>query len=790
MANSVLLPSLQQKFGTKEQLEKQMRDRERIRLQQSTKKWSRKEENEFLRVLTCYGIDLMANTNSTIPNWTKFKAMARLEKKSDDSLSDYYKVFIAMCKRQAGVKLLDDEKGLESIIDDISEDHARLILDRLELLSKLREVTKSSKLEDRLRLCKNNNDTPDWWEPGKHDLELIRAILKHGLHKSEESIMNDPAFSFRDNCAEYETSIKAFNLNAMLKMEEELLKMRAAEEEVQMKKQEEEEQEAKRDVAMTEAEGDKEEEEVTEKENAEVVKSESPEPEEEMEVAKDVEAEEVKDTEDAEKTEECEKEEEKSVEVTEEKPEEEVADKPTSPAKEDEKEEDDSAEIEKPEEATEDSEEPKETPPEDEVKSPVPEESVVEKETEKQVEGETPIAVAEEAKEEETPVETAEKDEKMECDEAEPKLSTEGDEEEEKESKEVEVEKSEEVVQPAEKEVSMEAPTSPKAAAEEIAKDDEEQGESKPVEKETETPEPTETDEEKPSEETPVEDVSVEKMETDAEEKKDEPEPVLESTPEKESEVAPMDSEPEKESRAKTPTSTETEVAAPVEEPLPTVVLPKIDLMSDLKMVEEDCKKRAAELKARFPDLEVIQPPSKAVSGDDVKPTLPKLEEKQMLIRWFRDFALEKRVSHIVYCVEKNDWPVGKSYSAYTGCQGMDLDVPLFETIKRIPVAESSSGVNQDIITINTDQGLSKQLGNTLLQSLQTALGGVGGAGAGGMSQQQLQMGQSGMGSGGGGAGNSKTGTGRGRKRHIAIDVETERAKLHALLNNTQSNRE
>lgn len=123
-------------------------------------------------------------------------------------MSDYYKVFIAMCKRQAGVKLLDEEKGLEGIIDDISEDHAKLVLDRLELLSKLREINKNSRLDDRLQLCNKNLDTPDWWEAGKHDKELIKAVLKHGLYQSEHYIMNDSEFCFRDMETVYKMALE------------------------------------------------------------------------------------------------------------------------------------------------------------------------------------------------------------------------------------------------------------------------------------------------------------------------------------------------------------------------------------------------------------------------------------------------------------------------------------------------------------------------------------------------------------------------------------------------------
>lgn len=48
-----------------------MRERERIRLEQIPKKWTRREENEFIRVLTGYGIDLLPNTSVPTPDWSR-----------------------------------------------------------------------------------------------------------------------------------------------------------------------------------------------------------------------------------------------------------------------------------------------------------------------------------------------------------------------------------------------------------------------------------------------------------------------------------------------------------------------------------------------------------------------------------------------------------------------------------------------------------------------------------------------------------------------------------------------
>lgn len=789
-----------QKLGSPQKIEQQMRERDRARLQQLNKKFSRREENEFVRVLTGYGIDLQPNTNVAIADWSRFKAMARLEKKSDDMLSDYYKVFIAMCKRQAGIKLLEDEKGLENILDEISEDHARLVLDRLELLSKLRELVKQAKMEERLRLCKNNYDTPDWWEAGKHDRELVRGVLKHGLYRTETLIMNDSEFSFRDACKRYELELDIFNQNTILKMEAELLKHHQNQMKMKLEQQikdETEKQRANEALAAKAAEKESSErkaaesvvindndEEVIPAGKADEVAPEKPVNESAASVVEAANAETEKTGPDKDDLGVVEKN-DKAVSATDESV---VEMSEQAPKK-------DSGNDEKPISTTAAFDGVAESEVAD-VKQP----------------DENKMDVPEEAMK-------SESDQKMEINEEENKLplTTE--------------------VTPMETQ-SEDTDKSNK----DIAKDSESnvlEAEEKPTEMNVAEPEQVNqmvTDK--------TEDVTPQDAETvkSAENIEDEP---AEKVNKGEEVVVPIENEDaivaddRKTIETTTPAVEVSELAeenpeapAPKEEaiietaveksiPEKVVAPPKMDLLAELKIVEEDCKK-LAELKARFPDLEVIQPASikaktssldaiLAAGTKDMKPFIPKLLEKQLLIRWFRDFALEKRLSHIIYCVEKSDWPVGKSYSAYTGCQGMDLDIPLFETIKWIPIPESRQQVNPDVITITTDQGLSKQLGNSLLASLQnvlassTAPGGSGGANTSTqqqqqqhqlLQQQQQQLNQSmaamqqasGSSSGGGGGGGS--GKQKGRKRHIAIDVETERAKLHALLNNTQTNRE
>lgn len=500
----------------RDKIEQAVKERERVRLDAVQKKWNRREESEFLRVLTGYGVDLQQCTNIPTPDWMRFKAMAKLDKKSDESLSDYYKVFIAMCKRQAGVRLSEDDKGLEGIIDDISEDHARLVLDRLELLSKLREVVKSPQLDERLLLCQNNFDTPDWWESGKHDRELIRAVLKHGLYRSEYYIFNDPEFSFSK-------SERIF----VEEMEKHLMKVQLAEAEAEALDNKE------RIIKLEQGDSTM---------HIEKVKKEEPEV---VEVKEIDEIDEVKEV----------------TEVTEVKAEE------------------------SPEKSIPDKEPTEDVVPvaadETPVRSPSPEKS---KETEE-------VAKTEETK--------AEDNEKMEVDE---KVDI-----DEEKTEAVETADVEEVIEDK-KEVTendVDVPT-----VEDVDKDDK-----------VETVESVETVEK----EDKVEEVEkVEKPEQpendDTVEKVDAKEPEEEEKPDAEKEVEEV--VPEVATTVKDPATPakEDENLKDEEEILEEGVGDPDDdevMKEKEKAVEEECKKQAAELKARFPDLEVIQPLVKVKPSPD-----------------------------------------------------------------------------------------------------------------------------------------------------------------------------
>lgn len=61
------------------------------------RRWTRREEADFYRVVSTFGV--VFDPNHSRFDWTKFRAMARLHKKTDESLQKYLCAFTAMCRR-------------------------------------------------------------------------------------------------------------------------------------------------------------------------------------------------------------------------------------------------------------------------------------------------------------------------------------------------------------------------------------------------------------------------------------------------------------------------------------------------------------------------------------------------------------------------------------------------------------------------------------------------------------------------------------------------------------------
>lgn len=158
----------------KQVMEQAMREAKRENERQTlAKKWTKREEADFFRVASTFGVIYYRKKKTY--DWAKFKQLAKLEKKTDDELTEYYKHFVMMCKKQSGI--LMEDGGYDTTIEHIGEEKARRTLERLELLSKIREeVVTHPRLDERLKVCVTSADMPDWWIAGKHDKDLLLGV--------------------------------------------------------------------------------------------------------------------------------------------------------------------------------------------------------------------------------------------------------------------------------------------------------------------------------------------------------------------------------------------------------------------------------------------------------------------------------------------------------------------------------------------------------------------------------------------------------------------------------------
>ncbi|KAL2766734.1 chromodomain-helicase-DNA-binding protein 7 isoform 1 [Daubentonia madagascariensis] len=190
-------------------------EREAI-ISEKRQKWTRREEADFYRVVSTFGV--IFDPMKQQFDWNQFRAFARLDKKSDESLEKYFSCFVAMCRRvcRMPTKPDDEPPDLSSMIEPITEERASRTLYRIELLRKIREqVLHHPQLGERLKLCQPSLDLPEWWECGRHDRDLLVGAAKHGVSRTDYHILNDPELSFLDAHKNFAQSRGAGNISSL-----------------------------------------------------------------------------------------------------------------------------------------------------------------------------------------------------------------------------------------------------------------------------------------------------------------------------------------------------------------------------------------------------------------------------------------------------------------------------------------------------------------------------------------------------------------------------------------------
>uniref|UniRef100_A0A8C1YK88 Chromodomain helicase DNA binding protein 8 n=1 Tax=Cyprinus carpio TaxID=7962 RepID=A0A8C1YK88_CYPCA len=193
-------------------------DRRRRRCEQATKlkeiarqerqqRWTRREECDFYRVVSTFGVERIKKEADASEgdehhmDWNRFRSFARLDKKTDESLTRYFKCFMSMCRKVCHLRPArgDESQDLSQSLAPITVERASRTLYRVGLLCRLREhVLPHPSLEERLSLAPPSSDLPSWWSIPQHDHELLLGAARHGISRTELSIFPDSQYSFND----------------------------------------------------------------------------------------------------------------------------------------------------------------------------------------------------------------------------------------------------------------------------------------------------------------------------------------------------------------------------------------------------------------------------------------------------------------------------------------------------------------------------------------------------------------------------------------------------------------
>ncbi|XP_036007904.1 chromodomain-helicase-DNA-binding protein 6 [Fundulus heteroclitus] len=161
------------------------------------RRWTRREQADFYRTVSSFGV--VYDPERKAFDWSQFRALARLERKTDESLERYFNSFVNMCRTACKLPPKNEEGLVDPgvLVEPLTEERAARTLYRIELLRKIREqVLRHPLLSARLQLCRPSLYLPVWWESGKHDRDLLVGAARHGLSRTDFYILNDPQLSF------------------------------------------------------------------------------------------------------------------------------------------------------------------------------------------------------------------------------------------------------------------------------------------------------------------------------------------------------------------------------------------------------------------------------------------------------------------------------------------------------------------------------------------------------------------------------------------------------------------
>nr|QVX32607.1 CHD6/7/8/9 [Platynereis dumerilii] len=254
----------------RERFEAEIHERE-IRKRVQQQRWSRREETDFYKALNCFGIERERLSKKFI--WTTFRQLAHLDRKYDETLTEYFLAFQHMCMLVCKRFKTEEEAVPPNslLVEPLTEDRASKCLARVELLLKVREeILWHPKLGERLKLCEASPDLPEWWVPGSHDKELLIGAAKHGVSRTDIHILHDPKLVFKEVLTKYMASLAAKAGAVKIEAKDETVIKEEEKSEIKKEAGEKEEDEGEQKVVKEEVKEEKEGKEG--KENCDVKK--------------------------------------------------------------------------------------------------------------------------------------------------------------------------------------------------------------------------------------------------------------------------------------------------------------------------------------------------------------------------------------------------------------------------------------------------------------------------------------------------------------------------------------
>ena len=179
-------------------------------------RWSRRDRNEFMRVVGQYGLpppikdvisdDPLIEGTVVKRDWTTFLRLSKFATSRDfHHLDEFAPLFVSMCRVSVEKNVVATAVESDEELAVVPADRARKSLQRIVTFGKLRSwlTDPSINVQEILSRARRTAGLPRWWETSVHDFALLQGIARYGTAQIPW-IIGDRELAF---WATYETSV-------------------------------------------------------------------------------------------------------------------------------------------------------------------------------------------------------------------------------------------------------------------------------------------------------------------------------------------------------------------------------------------------------------------------------------------------------------------------------------------------------------------------------------------------------------------------------------------------------